>query len=681
MLRAGPPLDAAAERLLKRLPRLEVPHDLLTAKAMTDWVVAKCKSYEPQVAEAARTYLSQNLKSRRNGADVEWRFGVKEVKVPANATLASGQVFDVGRLTERFEADAAQHTMHDLGSYMNEWLPRFVVQDLARDDRELWVMEGDRESALARAAADGFTHAFRLETPGAFDANELYLAENPKTGARRYLFAEVQGDSGIATLLRVAGMSKQAAPVSVVTQVATRKNTELLATYQQLRPYSKATKVIVGFKNTVLSELWRRKVLGDGEQSLRNWASKEKVAPGPMAVRIGELPDADSTQRLLALATTLAQAGNEDAARMLEKLKTPALSRAVPEVPGVDPWDGAQLTVQDSTGAERTLALLRTPYGESAGSFVDTLKGFGTKQLGVIGTAGGLELDSTVGTIYVPSTVREDGAAEGPRRFENALGPVLSDGGGRAIRERAQGVSVLTPLDETRPAIKGMQLAGDDFVELELGAMVDAAKGLTFAPAFVVSDVPGSSQTIESQAPNALDASVAKVLDALLKTLDISDVVVPRLTLREIAPRQGKVLADAERRQRLEKMGTEVGLTGMALARFIEKHDQAFVDEPPGALNFPLPLLLERGRQLEREIMQGLTTMSMLSKTPVAFLPTKGEIPPPSAASWSVVIPGTRDEHAVPSRLLTLDASPIDALALDLAKLSRQEKPAERRGR
>lgn len=682
MLRAGAPLDAAAGRLLKRLPTLPVPKDLLTAKAMTDWVVAQCKTYEPKAAEAAGAYLGQNLKSVRNGAEVEWRFGVEQVTALEGSALASGQVFDAARVVDRFQADAQQHTMHDLGSYMNEWLPSFVVADLGLANRELWVMEGDRDGAIARAAADGYTRAYHLGTPGAFDANELYLAENPTTGARRYFFAEVQGDSGIATLLRVAGMSKQAAPVSVVTQVATRKNSELIASYQQLQPFAKATKTIIGFKNTVLTELWKRKVLGEAELDLRWWAERHGVDAGPKATRIGRLPDADSTRALQALAVANAAAGMQEAKKLLERLETPALARAVAHTPGIEPWDGALLTVKNSAGQERSLALLRTPYGESAGAFVETLKGLGTRELGVIGTAGGLEMDSEVGTIYVPTSVREDGTAQGPRAFSNALSPVLSDGGARAIRERAQGVSVLTPLDETWPTVKGMRLAGDDFVELELGAMTEAAKGLTFASAFVVSDVPGSTQTIESQAPNALDASVAKVVDGLLKTLDVADVVVPRTAASPKLVERG--LVDVDRRGLLGALGNEVGLTGLKLHRFVEAQAKALADVPPGQLAVPPKLLLERGKALQRELVQALVTEHFASPWPTSTLMAMGTQPGHEGYSpvAQYVVPGTRAELASPARVLELDASPIDALALELAKLDEQRhQPPERRSR
>lgn len=623
--RADPKIAATAAALLGALAAKRAPDNLLDARAMTKWAVKQFEAVSPRQAPAVREFLSEHLYSTRLGEDVEWRFGVRKVELGAvKGPPARGALFDATAIARQFQSRARGHSIKDVGSYVNEWLPRFAIDELERGKAELWVMEGSRDAALARARADGFTSAYRIETPGAFGANELYLALDAKTGRKRYLFAEVQGDSSIATLLRVAGISGAgaAAPVKLVTDVASRKSTQLISAYESLRPYAGTTHAIIGFKNTVLDELWKRKVLAE-------------------AAGLPRLPTHEQMKQLeQRLASGDGAAARELRARLEDSSPLIRTPRADPL--GGEAWDGGMISARDAAGKPVRLALLRTPYGDNAGSFVSALAELGAKDLAVIGTAGGLGDKAKVGDIIVPqSVIGPDGKA---KTFENRVAPFLTDGDGERIVEKAAAATLHTPLDETLTEIERMRARGDDAVELELSSIVTAGSGARLSAAFVVSDVPGSRQTLEAQAPDELDDSVGLALDGLLEALGIADVELPAAA----APVRK---APATAREALAAIAKAAGLER---TDFVDRWAKLWGKAPFSELDVPYEVILRHGRDLSDNLI-------------TLFAATRSQ--------WDV--PGVQGVKLTPERLLTAEATSFDALALELdARRRKQAQPS-----
>ena len=612
-------LAAAASRVADKVGAAAPTSPLLSVEAMAGWTLAQFQKFEPKFASQAHDFLLANLRSKRLGESVEWRFGVKSVEVRAAATGVRPDravLLDVTHLTRAFADDAKAHSMHNVEAYISEWLPPFAVAELENRSAELWVAEGSREEAFSRMVADGFTHVARIECPGAFGQNELYIAEDPATRRKRYFFAEVRGDSAIATLLHVAGMSGIDARVSVVAEPG-REGHELFAALAPLRPYADAKFAIIGFKNAVLRDLWERAVLAplSGRPGLPTYLEAQGLRKTLEAECAGPNPSPEAVARLASLGDW-------------SKLNT--LSNTDDST-----WDGAVVNVIDGNGRTQPLALLRTPYGDNAGAFMEVLKGFGMRDVGVIGTAGALDVDDSIGRIYVPDSVVGD---EGkPKYVKNSLSNFLADGSKSGIEEGADAVTVATPLQETEAAISAMRTRGDDLVELEFAHLAEAAKGVRLSAAFVASDVPGTEKTLEKQGPGELNASVGRVVDAMLDAFDIRGIDLNP----KVSPAQ-KPEATPPLRALLSSVADQLKLAGPAREAFLRRFEVVLAEVPSQDLDVPFEFLKARGERMyeahAREVSHD-----------------------------AVAVPGLPEAAVVPVRVFPGRLSPLDELCLAIA--------------
>lgn len=332
---------------------------------------------------------------------------------------------------------------------------------------------------------------------------------------------------------------------------------------------------------------------------------------------------------------------------LFEALKSPQLLTSPrPSGNGAMPWDGGTFTVLTAAGQTEKVALLRTPYGDVAGKFVDALSRLGAAHIAVLGTAGGLAPRSEIGQLVIPTAVNDD---RGQRHaFANAVAPFLNDGAADRIRENAVTASLSTPLKESLAEIARLRDAGNDAVELELASMVETrlAKAPKLSVVLVVSDVPGSEETIESQAPNALDESVGEALDGVLDSMGVTELLIGRNTAAHslvFTPRTAAAVVE-----RVEELAAKAGIPLLDRPGFVGREVARLDDATIEQLSLPDDVILEHGKNL------GDTLIGLFAL----------------ARPWEV--PGTEGQQRQPEKYLTAEATGFDAFALALDEQRRK---------
>jgi len=525
--------------------------------------------------------LVEELTAFRYGELTELGFAIEKVALPDDLPAPRNLTPTHGVDPAVAQLPLAEHSMHDVGSYVDERLGAFLVRDLVNNGRHIEIHQGSTKHAFASLKKRGFTELFRVRGPKTADYGQLFLARNAQSGEVRYAMTNNWGTD------RVGHMQKLVSLAAVESPQGTRRvspgqievfQDALLHPEQVYKRYSRAllrsgsvpADVVVGFKSGMLRELGRRAVaarqvehaqqtLGpDPLATLRARATEAGPDGAPLAQVLDALGDkvavlAMEPSRVFrhdknigalreverALATLTADAG---AAPLVSdpllsdlvcstgfKLK---LDGRVVENAGEDRFiDQSVISYIDPDGASRSLLVTRNPYGDLAHQMGRVLVDNDVENIFVVGTAGGLKADGKVGEVHVPTEIV--GADGEVLPFENAVVELVVSPERRAqlgdlVKVGTRLLEVNSPLDETQAWVKEQRAGGYDIVEMELVDLVRATRGsdTRVSGMYIVSDIPGSEHTLESQSAERAREGLAKIGDVLVEQLGIRDVVL-----------------------------------------------------------------------------------------------------------------------------------------------------------
>ncbi|MBI4576131.1 MAG: hypothetical protein HY722_07715 [Planctomycetes bacterium] len=191
-------------------------------------------------------------------------------------------------------------------------------------------------------------------------------------------------------------------------------------------------------------------------------------------------------------------------------------------------------------GKLHSLKVVGNYYGDAMGEVVRALLDSGARHVGYLGTAGGIgtggAADVRVGDLHIPSRVyAPDGSVAGPGVTNAMVDMVDSRAMDPAFRDRllngSRVANVRSPLEETAGWLRESRARGVNAVEVELSHVVDAiarhdpAGGRArLHAALIVSDVPGTDETLERMNPERRRLTFSRTLDVFLEALGVGEV-------------------------------------------------------------------------------------------------------------------------------------------------------------
>ena len=193
--------------------------------------------------------------------------------------------------------------------------------------------------------------------------------------------------------------------------------------------------------------------------------------------------------------------------------------------------------VRGSNGQVETVRLVNNYYGDTMSGVVKALLETGHSKLAYFGTAGGTSPGVRVGDIHIPSEVydwKNESATNGVRNkfldyFEGNSGNNL----GERLKTNTHLGNVFSPAVETMGWLEDVKSRGMHAIEVENSHITKevgdfnrnqpAAKRASLLTSVIVSDVPGSHQTLGNSS-SATTATFERMIDHYLKALDIKDV-------------------------------------------------------------------------------------------------------------------------------------------------------------
>ena len=422
---------------------------------------------------------------------------------------------------------AAPHSMGDLTRYANGYLGRTFVNDAidaVEGGREVELHNGTAAEAMASLRRGGASTFHQLFTPklhfqiliGAFANDEL-----------RYAIACDDGPDMFLHLQKVlrAARSEHGRRVDP-TRVARVDHRADEASYRpaRFRRCFESSGVIpprvtVGFKNALLGAL-RTRV----ERAAQLRALQRSASLSPALASLRDLDPREllrSGARCASVAELLARAQAEGVSDL-----PPLTPLKIAAVDGPDDFlDHSRLAYRDANGERREVLLVRNPYGEAAVAMGALFRECGVTDVLVYGTAASLDRASQVGELHFASQATSaDGAVH---LFENhALDARF--GGLHAqplTRLRSKVVNVRSPLDEFDRDIEQLRAGGHHLVEMELAGLLRGLAGAARVAALhVVSDVPQSTDTLESFSPTRAERALDAAVDVWVETFGIVDV-------------------------------------------------------------------------------------------------------------------------------------------------------------
>ncbi len=552
--------DAGIEALTRSLAPPSTPagidrfsflHDALTGAGLSP-------ARATELVDAAR----EQLVHTRFGTTFEDRFalGAPQALAPRAGVQAFSSIHQ-GFWPDvlAFDPDAP-HSMHDPSKYVDLRLWPAVVDDAVASGRKIELHEGSAEDAFASIRARGFTEVKRIEVPKGERFNQLYCAHNAATGEVRYVMCEVYGFDRLfhqQMLWRCAGRpGARIAPEQIeVHRQPLRSDVEIYRRYSRalLASPHVPDNVLVGFVNGMRKELRARHEaasrlselqarfggdpLAHMAQALRR-DGHEAAAEAVDALRATH-PVATSDPREVFKRQTLVEAVaalRRDLAAAAPGMSTASAATGdTAHVVDDDFLDQLLFSYKDDAGRTKHLLVTRMPYGELAHSLGKAFVDRGVKQVLVMGTAGGLRPESEldVGDAVLAERFRlPDGRMYGLDR-DTLLDLVAKREDlplPKGVRLHGKTAMVRTPLEESASMVEEYRAAGYDLLEMEVGHMAAALKGsgVALSAVNIVSDVPGSTHTLESHLSDAAVKQKFKALaDHLIALFDI-EAMLPR---------------------------------------------------------------------------------------------------------------------------------------------------------
>lgn len=473
---------------------------------------------------------------------------------------------------------AEPHSLKDVEKYVRVRVGEFLIKDAVENNRVIEIHSGSKDEALASLAARGFSRFARISAPRSSQLNQIYLAQSD-SGEIRYVFTEIYGKdrmTHIQHLLRRA--SHDGVHLSPL-QVEIHRDT-VRDKIDSYRRYSRAllrsgvvpSKVVIGFKNTLIRELQIRQQAAEKLANL-----KEKLGDKPfdalllnlqndptpveeqkeilidLALRLEKRKDLkeileltpqkvfssfEASDKIKELEGLLADAAakapaSSALASLIKDGKIPCREGNIAKAVGDYYSDQGLITYVDADGKRNALLLVRTPYGEACGDLGRALSDYGAGEVILTGTAGGLRKDSALGEIDLPRKIASC-HDETQVEINNSLAEFIrsraeGDERFKDFRLDAATAEVSSPLEETSSLIKALQSKGYDLVEIECSDLVRSLardrSSMAFSSAHIISDIPGTDRTLDSFCPRGpVEQAVRKLTDALIDYMKISRV-------------------------------------------------------------------------------------------------------------------------------------------------------------
>ncbi len=482
--------------------------------------------------------------------------------------------------------NAAPHSMHDLHDYMADRFTRAALDRAVREGYVVELHAGGEREALSDLKNRGWQVIGEVKSGGgAYE--RLFVAEGPGGEIRYVISGTVDGMDRVrhlSSLLRFAGPEGRGIPadkIEIVGDVEALKERDYRAMRDGLANMGlPGDAAMIGFRGTLKNELLERALARRGAEHLRDvlgsdpreglldaLRAERDAATGSRKADLGELIEkVEASSKLAGLdrapqsvfsrVTDLKAliAAERELVSLADKHSSSTLDRLVADgklrLPGgasaadytvgraleFGPLRADEVRVRTADGKVTGLRLVNNYYGDAMSGVVRALLETGHTNIAYFGTAGGLAEGARVGDIHVPERVydfRGDLASGG---VDNALLEHL-EGRETALGERLRTGTALgnvfSPAEETMRWLEETRARGVDAVEVENSyitrevarhnAEVGAAERARLMTSVIISDVPGSHQTLGSN-NGATTATFEKMVDHYLEALGVSDI-------------------------------------------------------------------------------------------------------------------------------------------------------------
>lgn len=422
---------------------------------------------------------------------------------------------------------AAPHSMGDLSHYANAYLGHTFVNDAIENARAVELHNGSAAEAMAALSARGASSFHHLATPKlhfqlllAQIGDELRWAIACDDGPdmfhhlEKVLRAARSGSGGHVEPRRVSRFDHR-------TDEASYRPARLRRCFESSSAIPR--QVTVGFKNALLGVLSARAERVALVRALqRSRGLPRELLPLLELDACELLGSASRRTELDALLSRATAAGQGELLPDLSDVKL-----ATTDGPD-DFLDHTRLAYRNARGERREVLLARNPYGEAAVAMGALFRECGVEDVLVYGTAASLDPASRVGDLHLASQAT---SAEGAvHAFDNrALDACFADlhaHPGTHVGSRI--VDVRSPLDEFDTEIERLRAEGHHLVEMELAGLLAGLSGggARVAALHVVSDVPQSTETLESFSPTQAERALAAAVDVWVETFGIADLEV-----------------------------------------------------------------------------------------------------------------------------------------------------------
>ncbi|RME74530.1 MAG: hypothetical protein D6785_15770 [Planctomycetota bacterium] len=202
--------------------------------------------------------------------------------------------------------------------------------------------------------------------------------------------------------------------------------------------------------------------------------------------------------------------------------------------------------VRTRDGKTEALKVVANYYGDTMGDVGRALVDSGVKKIGYFGTAGGVstpEHPVKVGDIHIPKKIYDPHGNLANEGVENAflhsLKPESLDPSLRkSVKLGTNLGNVRSPMVETNDWLEKVKSEGLNSVEVETSHLArgvrEAAKNNGVKPelytSVIISDVPGSEETLDKLDPSKRKKSFSRMLDQYLDVMGIEDIALREKT-------------------------------------------------------------------------------------------------------------------------------------------------------
>ncbi|MEW6708775.1 MAG: adenylyltransferase/cytidyltransferase family protein [Candidatus Riflebacteria bacterium] len=387
------------------------------------------------------------------------------------------------------------HSLGDLRTYVENKLTPLGIKVLRNPSVEVIIFPGNQDQLSHWLAQQGVESGQRITRNRSFITLGIHLV---KTADSRFLAIvdEVYGHDRMRhTQALVAAAQHISGRFPAVFRVVDSPDfpTDVATIYsEELQAVVPGTidAAIIGFHWKIVNDLERRNAL-------------YRLSGNLVAIKAGTL-----AQKWRQWRTKLQPAG--------EKHSWPRRHFANQNVPF------SFLAFQDNSNRPVNVLLTRNVYGDQLKSLLEVLiKEKKIKKIILFGNAGGLAADCAVGDIVVPDEVRRFNTS-----WVSIKNSLLDESAGLEKSSSGRIYSVFSPLVETDAFIDDVKAQQAIAIDVENGYLPDfsASENVTLGSIAVISDVPGSAETLAHIEENEskMESSLVKCLDLIIDNLGLA---------------------------------------------------------------------------------------------------------------------------------------------------------------